>query len=306
TATAVLMANATPVFVDIDPNTNCINPEKIKEAISERTKAIIVVHMAGLPADMDQIMELAGQYNLKVIEDAAQAHGSAWKGRRLGSLGNAASFSFQLSKNMTSGEGGIITTNDEYLAQQCWSIHHVGRKPDSEWYRHYRLSSNYRMTDWQAAVLLVQLDRLEKQIELREQNAAYLDTLLSGLPGISLFQRDKRVTRHTYHLYMFKFHSENFNDLTKEKFIAGLNAEGIPASPGYIELHKQPLFQDTAVKRILTRQIDYASVNLPETEKTCRQTVWIPQNVLLGTKRDMEDIASAIQKIQHNAGELLL
>lgn len=304
TVTSVLIVNATPVFVDIDPGSNCIDPGKIKSAITSRTKAIIPVHVSGTPADMDRIMEIAEAHNLYVIEDAAQAHGSEWKGKKLGSIGTAGTFSFQLSKNMTCGEGGIITTNNTELANACWSVHHVGRKPNDEWYRHYRLSTNARMTEWQAAVLLVQLQRLDYQIDIRENNARKLDKLLASIEGIETLKTDSRVTRHTHHLYMFKFKKKYFKNASKTRFIKALNAEGIPAGYGYIELNKQPILKTDQIKRILTRNIDYSSLKLPEAEKACRETVWIPQNVLLGKEEDMEVIAKAIIKIQNNCSEL--
>ncbi len=304
TVSSVLMANATPVFIDIDPETNCMDPGCIEAALTPRTKALIVVHMAGLPADMDRICEIASKHGIFVIEDAAQAHGSEWRGRRLGSIGDAGSFSFQLSKNMSAGEGGMITTSNADIAERCWSIHHVGRRKDGEWYKHYRLSSNYRMTDWQAAVLLAQLGRLDTDIKLREENAAYLGSLLSNLPGISLFKRDERVTRHTHHLFMFKFDGSRIGGLPKAKFVEALAAEGIPSAEGYVELYKQPLFQDPGVRKILCRDIDYGRLSLPNAEKACRETVWIPQYVLLGTRGDMEEVAAAVKKVIEHAGEL--
>ncbi len=304
TITAVLIVNATPIFVDIDPNTNCIDAEKIEAAITPRTKAIIPVHISGTPSNMDRIMKIAEAYDLYVIEDASQAHGSEWEGKKLGSIGTVGTFSFQLSKNMTSGEGGIITTNNKELADACWSIHHVGRRRDDEWYRHYRLSTNARMTEWQAAILLVQLERLNSQIEKREKNAEKLDKLLNLIDGIETFKMDSRVTRHTRHLYMFRFKNKFFKNISKKRFIEALNAEGIPCGYGYIELNKQPIFKNTKIKQILTQDINYYSLKLPETERACRETVWIPQNVLLGEEKDIEIIAKAVLKIQNNCNEL--
>lgn len=304
TVTSVLAVGATPIFADIDPRTNCIDPKRAEEAITERTKAIIPVHISGTPADMDAIDEIARRHGLAVVEDAAQAHGSEWRSKRVGSLGNAGSFSFQLSKNMTAGEGGAITTNDAKLYEACWSVHHCGRKRGGAWYEHERIGSNFRMTEWQAAVLLAQLDRLEGQTAKREESAAYLDSLLARIPGISLFERDQRVTRHSHHLYMFRFSRGEFKDIEKSSFVAALNAEGIPAGAGYVELQKQPLFEDPLVRRILTRPIDYASLELPEAARACAETVWIPQNALLATRPELEDIAEAVSKIQRNAGEI--
>jgi dTDP-4-amino-4,6-dideoxygalactose transaminase len=304
TASAVLMVNATPVFVDIHPSNNCIDPDKIENHISNNTKAIIPVHMAGTPADMDRIGEIAEKHGLLVIEDAAQAHGSEWKGRKIGSLGIAGSFSFQSSKNMTAGEGGIITTNDEETAGLCWSIHNAGRKKGEEWYKHYELSGNYRMTEWQAAVLSIQLDRLDKQIAVREDNASYLSSRLKQIPGIEIFEDDIRITKNTRHLYMFNYIKNEFNGIKKEKFIEALEAEGIHATGGYVPLYKQPLFHQEKVIKRLGGNIDYSSILLPQTEKAADQTVWLGQNMLLGRHCDMDDIAEAILKICNNIDEL--
>src|SRR5205823_6795804 len=142
---AVVEANATPVFVDIDRQTFNLDAAQIERAITPRTRAIILVHLGGLPCDMDAIMSIAKQHNLTVIEDAAHAHGSEYKGRRAGSLGHMASFSFQSSKNLTSGEGGIVTTNDKALAEKIRSIHNCGRIPTGRWYEHHVMNGNYRL-----------------------------------------------------------------------------------------------------------------------------------------------------------------
>jgi dTDP-4-amino-4,6-dideoxygalactose transaminase len=304
TATAVLSLQAIPVFVDIDPKTNCLEPATIEEAVTERTRAIIPVHIAGSPPDMDSIMQIAQDKGLAVLEDAAQAHGSEWKGRKLGGIGAAGSFSFQLSKNISAGEGGIITTDDADLAERCWSVQNVGRSREGEWYQHFILGGNYRMTDWQAAILLVQLGRLERQIDVREENVAYLNEHLPKIPGIEVFYRDPRVTRDTHHLYMFRYLEEEL-DLPKEAFVKALAAEGIPALSGYVPLYRLPLFRTEEVIAITGVERDYGSLRLPATEQACSETVWISQNALLGERRDTEDIVEAIDKVINNVAELL-
>jgi dTDP-4-amino-4,6-dideoxygalactose transaminase len=303
TATAVLMVGAFPVFADVSPQTITLDPAAAEAAITSRTRAIIPVHMAGVPADMDALAALGDARGIPIVEDAAQAHGSEWKGRRLGSLGTAGSFSFQLSKNMTAGEGGGITTNDRELAERMWSIHHVGRRKDGLWYGHYELAGNYRLTDWQAGILIAQLGRLDRQIETRERNAARLSEELARIDGIQPFTRDPRATRITHHLYMFRYKAEAFGGAAKDQFVEALAAEGVPCSSGYVEIQKQPLFEHTSVKRILGRsRVD--KLKLPVAEQACRQTVWIQQNALLGGEREIADIVSAIRKIQEHHGEL--
>ncbi len=303
TATAVLMVGATPVFVNINPATNTMDPAAAAAAVTDHTRAIIPVHVAGFPADMDALGDLSRKHDIPLIEDAAQAHGSEWRGRRLGSIGLAGSFSFQLSKNMSAGEGGAITTNDVELAERMWSIHHVGRRKDGLWYGHYELAGNYRLTDWQAGILLAQLGRLDRQIDLRENSFRRLNEELNGIDGITPFGRDPRATRITHHLYMFRYNADAFGGVSRDRFIQALGAEGIPCSGGYVEIQKQPLFRHESVRRILG-DFDVDSIHLPAAEAACRETVWIAQNALLGGEEVTGDIVTAIQKVQEHHAEL--
>ncbi|MCK5103738.1 MAG: DegT/DnrJ/EryC1/StrS family aminotransferase, partial [Cyclobacteriaceae bacterium] len=174
TASIVLEANCVPVFVDIDPNTYNLDPAEIEKAITERTKVIMPVHFAGQACNMDTIMAIAKKHNLRVIEDAAHAHGGEYKGKKLGSIGDAGCFSFQSSKNLTSGEGGIIVTDDEDLYDMMNSLRNVGRIKGGQWYEHHNLGCNYRITQLQAALLSKQLARLEEQTQKRNDNGIYL------------------------------------------------------------------------------------------------------------------------------------
>jgi len=256
---------------------------------------------------MGKILEIAEKHNLFVIEDAAHANGSEWKGKRVGAIGNAGSFSFQASKNLTAGEGGFITTNEEWLYERCWSIHHCGRDIHGKiWYNHPYVGTNARMTEWQAAILNVQLKRLDAQIEKRMENAEYLNTRLKEIPCIEILKQDERITRNSYHLFLFKFKSEKCKNLKKEEFLKGLNAEGIPCSPGYICLYKQTLLNSQEFRRATGSNINYGELNLDISEKLCgNEGVWFTQNMLLGEKEDMDQIADAIIKIYDNADELL-
>lgn len=304
TATAVLLVGAIPVFADVDPATNNLSPQAAEAAVTERTKAIIPVHIAGVPADMDALIDLGKRTGLAVVEDAAQAHGSEWRGRKLGTIGAAGSFSFQLSKNLSAGEGGAVVTDDPALAERMRSIHHVGRREGGGWYDHHELGGNYRMTDWQASVLIAQLGRLDRQIAVRERNAAILDAGLRAIDGISPFERDERATRITWHLYMASYDAESFGGLPKERFVAALEAEGIPASTGYVAIQKQPVFAHPSVRRI-TGNRDYASLHLAGAEQACRETFWIMQNALLGRESDTRDILKAVRRIREHYRELL-
>ena len=303
TATAALMVGATPVFVDVDPSTNMIDPSAVVAAITDRTRAIIPVHIAGLPADMDRLLDISVAHGIPIIEDAAQAHGSEWKNQKLGSIGLAGSFSFQLSKNMSAGEGGAITTDDPELAERMWSIHHVGRRKTGRWYGHYELAGNYRLTDWQAAILLAQLERLEGQIDRRELCVQSLNSELGEMEGIEPFDRDPRATRATHHFYMFRYLSDGFGGSAKDRFVEALTAEGIPCSGGYVEIHKQPIFRHESVRRLIG-DIDITGKDLPGAAKASLETVWISQNALLGGEEAVADIVGAIKKIQEHHREL--
>ncbi|KYH37981.1 MAG: hypothetical protein AYL29_001630 [Candidatus Bathyarchaeota archaeon B24] len=310
TATAVLDVNAIPVFVDIEPDTYNIDPKKVEEAITDKTKAIIPVHIGGRPADMDALTRIADKYGLSIIEDACQAWGSEWRGQRVGAIGALGAFSFQSSKNITSGEGGIIVTNDEELYQKAWSLHNCGRKLKGEWYMHYLPGGNFRMTEFQAAILLVQLSRYDEYLKRRMENAAYLDAKLSKIDGLRPMRRDERVTRCSYHLYIMRYDPEAFGGLPKNKLAEAMRAEGIPLSPGYSRpLYREPYLSYYAKCPLSCpyygKKVDYSKLKLPVTERACYvEGVWLPQYVLLGSKDDMDDIVAAFEKIKDNINEL--
>ncbi|MFB0502815.1 MAG: DegT/DnrJ/EryC1/StrS family aminotransferase [Candidatus Bathyarchaeia archaeon] len=310
TAAAVLQVNALPVFADIDPSTYTLDPRRVEESITDKTKAIIPVHIGGCPANMDSIIRVANRNNLMTIEDACQSWGAEWKGRRVGAIGNLGAFSFQSSKNITSGEGGIITTNDKELYELCWSYHNCGRTLEGPQYEHELLGFNYRMTEFQAAVLLVQLSRLDEQTKTRNENASYLSKELSKIAGVEPLQQCEEATRHAYHLYIFKYNNEDFNDLPRSRFLEALRAEGIPCSPGYTPLHRHrsmlKLAQDPLLSQLYGKKVDYSTFELPVTKRACNEeSIWFYQNMLLGTREDMDDIVDAIAKIKENAEELM-
>ena len=302
TATAVLSVGATPVFVDVEEESLNIDPTKIEEAITPRTRAIIPVHIAGCPADMDGVLEIARKHNLLVIEDAAQAHAAEWKGTKVGAIGDMGCFSFQASKNLNAGEGGAVLTNNPHWADQVWSVHNVGRVRGGRWYEHHVLGSNFRMTEFQAAILLAQLKRLPEQTERRTQNAHRLTEMLSQIPGIRPPRPDPRVTRHAYHLYIFRYDKNHFGGRPREDFLKALNAEGIPCSAGYVPLYKERVFLNRPISKDLCQLStlkDYSKVQCPVCERACyEEAVWLYQNMLLGDERDIEDIATAVAKVQ--------
>ena len=301
TASIVVEANCVPVFVDIDPETYNLDPVAIEKAITPRTKAIIPVHFGGQSCDMDAIMDIANKHQLTVIEDACHAHGGEYKGKKLGSIGRAGCFSFQSSKNLTSGEGGLVITSDEGLYNMMNSLRNVGRVKGGKWYEHHNLGCNYRITQFQAALLSTQFKRLEAQTKKRDENGRYLNALLQKIDGIHPLTRGHGETLHTYHVYIFKYDKTKFNNLSKVEFAEMLAAEGVPSFMGYPEpLYKQAVFQEkNFMCYAIPEEVDYSNDHCPVTEKACyEEAVWILQNAMLGTKEDMEKFAKAIIKIQ--------
>ena len=306
TASAVLFANALPVMVDVDPATHCVDPALTEAAITPRTKAIIAVHMGGHPADLDALRDLAKKRRIHLIEDSAHAHGSEWHGKKIGTFGTAATFSFQASKLITAGEGGIIISNDDAFERQARSVHDCGRMPGEWFYSHFIYGSNYRLSEWQGAILNVQLGRLEEQTIHRHRNGRQLDKLFAEIPGITPQTCDPRCTRNGQYAYIFHFDSKQFAGISTENFIAALNAEGIPTQASYPPLHELDCFRSSEYRKCLsgsqaTEKHDFLQQRFPQTQRAAWETVWIPQFALLGDDEDMREIAQSIQKIQRNA-----
>lgn len=307
TAAAVLWCHAVPVFADIQADTFNLDPESVRASITPRTKAIIPVHIAGCPCDMDALRALADEKGIALIEDAAQAHGATWKGKGIGTIGEIGSFSFQSSKNLAAGEGGMLVTERKDLWEICTSLKNCGRRPGGAEYEHHTLGSNLRMGAFQSGVLLAQATRFEQQFAEREKNWACLKSALADVPGIQLQGRDSRIDRHALHLLIFRYDPAGFGGLSRTEFMRALEAEGVPCRPGYRPLHQERGFLDdsqTFLKDLCLP--DYASQVLPVTEKVCSETsVWLRQNTLLGeTTKTVEMIAEAIHKISRGAGDL--
>jgi dTDP-4-amino-4,6-dideoxygalactose transaminase len=212
---------------------------------------------------------------------------------------------------MTSGEGGAVVTNDRKLYELSWSHHHCGRVMNGAWYQHDLLGFNYRLTEFQAAVLLVQLSRLDEQTETRNRNAQYLSKELSKIEGIHPLKPSAEITRHAHHIYVFKYYKNEFEGLSRKRFIESLTAEGIPCHSGYVPLYKEKFMLNLAKDRLLSQlygnKVDYSKVKLLETEKACyEESIWLSHPKLLGTKEDMDDIINAIRKIRENVEQLLV
>lgn len=308
TASAVLMTGAMPVLVDVQRDTYCLDCDLVEAAITPRTKVIIPVHMGGHPADLDRLVQLAQKHGIALLEDCAHAHGSQWRGRPVGTFGRAGTFSFQQSKLMTAGEGGVIVTSDDETERMLRSVHDCGRMPGEWFYSHFIYGSNYRLSEWQGAILGAQLTRLDEQTQRRHENARKLDRLLAEIPGITPQALDARVTRNGHYAYIFHFDSKQFRGLSTERFIAAMNAEGIPNQAAYPPVHKLDLFTSGAFRSRLpegAKAHPSWSGEFPETARAAWETYWVPQYALLGDEQDMQEIAAAVRKIHEQAGELL-
>jgi dTDP-4-amino-4,6-dideoxygalactose transaminase len=302
TATAVLLAGAIPVFADIDPETYTLDPAAVEAAITPRTRAIIPVHIAGYPADMDRINQIAcANEDLLVIEDTCQAHGAKWRGSPTGSVGAIGCFSFQSSKNINAGEGGAVTTNYADLYEKLWSYKNCGRtRVGGLWYQHDVLGDNYRMTQFQGALLRVQLTRMESWAQRRAENGEYLLAGLRAIGGLNSQRQDERVTRHGFHFILTRYDGEAFGGWPRERFLEALRAEGIPCSRGYIPVYGTGAVRDTTAELIEAMKLPAPPIHCPVTEKACaEEAVWLcGQSALLGTRADMDDILTAVAKVR--------
>jgi dTDP-4-amino-4,6-dideoxygalactose transaminase len=303
TASAVVECNATPIFADIQLDTFNLDPAAVAEAITPRTRAIIPVHLGGLPVDLDAILALADRHGLTVIEDAAHAHGAEYRGRRVGAIGQAGTFSFQSSKNVNSGEGGIILTNDDAFADRCWSAHNCGRRPEGKWYEHVTIGGNYRLSEFQGAILNAQWMRFEEQCATCEDNGKHLAKRLSEIPGVHPQNRGPDCTRHAYHVFVFRIDPEVFG-IPRHRVVAALQAEGIPCTAGYVTpLYRQEVFEQRNFGpytgyRQSRPTLDYHNVCCPNCETICcRQGIMLEHRLLLGSHEDMDDIAAGLARI---------
>ena len=298
TLTAVIYSNAIPVIVDVDEETFCMDPVALERAVTKNTKAIIPVHMAGQCCNMDEICRIARKYDLKIIEDAAHAHGAEWNNRKAGSYGDIATFSFQNGKIMTCGEGGALVTNDKELYEKAFLIHGVGRPDGDRKYEHLLLGSNYRMNEFQAAILIAQLERLENQNKKRIMNACILDQLLQDIDGIRPQKTHEKVTLHSHYMYMFYYEADSFNGIERQEFVDLLISEGIPAFISYPVISETRFYKERAFRGYLNEKSDFIKHDLHRSSKIANEVVWLPHFVLLGDTQDLQEIADAIKKIQ--------
>lgn len=308
----ILMHKALPVFADTDPETFTVDPASLESRITDRTRAIMPVHIYGLPCDMDPINAIAREHKLAVVEDACQAWLAEYRGKKCGVLGDLGCFSFQESKHIPSGEGGAIVGDSEELLDRCWSFHNCGRS-----YGSFRGSgcfargTNFRMQHFQAAILLQEIDKLIEETRIRRENADYLTSKLKEIPGIRTV-RVPEGARPVWHLYPFRYDSKAFQGLPRGKFIQALGAEGVPCWGGYSEQYNEGIIDEAIGSRGFRRLFGAERLKayresfaeLRGNRELCETSVCMFQNMLLGSRKDMDDIVEAIEKIRAHAGEI--
>ena len=319
TISAILDVGAMPVFADVDPETFQINPANIEKKITSRTRALLPVHILGLPADMISIMEIARKHDLLVIEDACQGWFAEINHQKVGTFGNAGCFSFQNSKHLPIGEGGAIISDDDDLMDRCHSYHNCGRAygkmSDPVGGQYIIRGNNLRMTEYQAAIGLAQLKRLDEHTSIRNRNAEYLKSKIKNIPGISPYKLYDNVTRAAFHLFPFRYNKDEFNGLSRDQFFRALRAEGVPASGGYTGLlfsmpYLNDAFQSKNYQKMYPKEmLDFNKFveqnHCPESERLSNETgAWISQRLLLGTKSDMDDVYRAIEKVHANSEKI--
>jgi len=310
TIAAILCARALPVLADLDPESFQLDPADVERRVTENTKAIMPVHIMGQPADMDRIMAIAKKHNLKVIEDACQGHLAEYRGKKLGTIGDLGSFSFQASKTIACGEGGAIVGSDEQLMDQCYTVqnHGTSRRGRTE-----TIGPKYRMNEFEAAVLLGQLPGVKERFARRNENVAYLAAKLKGFPGVVPQKRYEGTDSGAYYVYGMTYRKEHFNGASRETFLKAIRAEGISLSP-YIGqgLHKEPwvdhILNDKVYQRMYSakRLQEYREQNqCPHCDEVCQNVVafW-SSGMLLGQQQDMDDIVNAIFKVHENRDKL--
>jgi dTDP-4-amino-4,6-dideoxygalactose transaminase len=306
-AAPVLRLGAVPVFADVLPDTYCLDPAAAETALTPRTRAVLPVHLAMCMADMDAIGALAERHGVRVVEDCAHAHGAKWNGRGAGSLGHAGAFSLQTSKLLTAGEGGVVTTSDDEIAERAESYVNCGRASRSDRFGHRLLGYNYRLTEFQAAVLVGQLEKLPARAALRAERAAQLSRGLSSIPGLALLRPDPRQTTPAFYHYVFKYDACAFDGASRDRFVAALEAEGIPCDGLFYEpVYRSTLFDvDPAKFPALEGRRPWDGTRCPVAERAAfEESVWMHHRVLLGTEGDVDSVIEAVAKIRANVDDL--
>jgi len=282
-AIAALRRGAKPVLVDIDPEIWTMDVGMIESRITKKTKVIMPVHIYGHPVDMDPLMEIAGKHGLLVMEDAAEVHGAEYKGRRCGSMGNASTFSFYANKIVTTGEGGMVLTNDPETAERAGSFRNLCFRPEKRFY-HTELGYNFRMTNLQAALGVAQTERIEESIAIKRRLGHYYRERIAGIPGIR-FAVEKPWAKSVYWMYAVEIDSAT--GLNAEKVMGKLRTRGIDTRPFFMGLHEQPVFRQIGLFR---------DEHYPNAESACRQGFYLPSGMAL-TERQVDIVCGELKEI---------
>src|SRR5579862_2466897 len=306
---AAVACMARPIFADVSAADACIDPDSVKRLITRRTMAIMPVHYGASIADLDALTEISRAHSIPLVEDCAHLPGAQFRDRGVGTHGAIGCFSFQSSKPMTAGEGGMITTDDPELEQRCQSLVNCGRRRPGDTFEGPLMGANYRMTEWQCGILLAQLARLLEQIERKSHAAARLREGLGAIKGLTAAARDPRVTREVIYTFVF-FVDESALGLSRNLFVRAIRAEGIPAGVGNDPVYRSALFpRESAAYRkaceLAGASPDGLTIDCPVAERLFeRAMVSIPHQCLLGDDRDVDDIIAAAAKVAANAREL--
>ena len=308
----VLLVNAVPIFVDVDPDTYCIDVKAIEAAITPRTRVILPVHLGMRFADLDAIMSLAQTHNLKVVEDCAHVHGGMWKGKGAGAIGDLGAFSFQSSKLITCGEGGAVITNNLEYFERVQSYINAGRASVTDKFKHRLIGFNYRLGEFQAAVLGPQLDRLPEQQKIRQANFDYFESRLRGTPALGFLKPEPRITRTAPYCYVLKYFSEQAKGIPRAAFVAALQLEGIPCDGLFYEpVYKSSLFpvkatDFPALSWGRAEPLDLRNLyRCPAAERAAyHEAIWFPHYLFLSAKQEIDTIVDAILKTLENIEEL--
>jgi dTDP-4-amino-4,6-dideoxygalactose transaminase len=308
TAYAPIAAGAVPVIVDVEPRTWTIDPDLVEAAITERTRAIMPVHLGHHMADMDRLEEIARRHGLAIVEDCAHAPGQQWRGRGAGCIGEFGSFSHQSSKILTSGEGGTLLTNDDDLARRAHSIIDCGRAKDPD-DKEFTFGANYRLGELHAALLVVAMERFPDQQRERAETGKELERLLADVPGVRVMPADERITRWSFYNYIFAIDPDAFGGRTNDVVCAALDAEGIPAEVQYPPMSRYELFQPSLSRLPVAVEhadrLDPERMSFPVAEAAgLRESVYLMENVFRDGTRGVQDVVDALAKVQRHADEL--
>ena len=319
TIDAIMLKNALPVFVDIDPETWMMDADQIESKINSNTKAILPVHITGGICHMDKINAIARKYNLKVVEDACESHLAEWNGKKAGTLGDLGCFSLQNGKEITCGEGGAILGQDERIMDLCYSYHNFGRSRGQYMPRDKGaspiLGTKCRMAEYQASILITQMETSKEETRKRSENAKYLTSKIKDIPGITPRKDYKQTNVTAYYYYGLRFNEKEFG-LSRDMFVKAMEAEGIHTSTGLGVIEGGAMHQEGVIESVLNtrtfqklfskkRLDDYRdSLSFPKCEQLVKETIGFSQYALLGPKSDVDDIANAMIKVYENRDKL--